>query len=122
MDVEMRYPWPNAWSSDATSNANAQDRWQSGINNNGPLVDHTLGTSAGVYMFGASGGSTNDSSFFMSPDIYLDDAYDSLSISFWYHMSGATVNALEVWVDTMGLKPLEMVLVVNNKMLKPIPG
>lgn len=70
----------------------------------GPSVDHTLGTSAGVYLFTeASGGSTGDQFIVKSPCIDMP-ASGIWGLTYWYHMHGGDMGTLEVWVSANGMR------------------
>tara|TARA_R110002096_G_scaffold74101_1_gene175537 strand:+ start:68393 stop:73288 length:4896 start_codon:yes stop_codon:yes gene_type:complete len=63
----------------------------------GPSADHTLGTSAGKYLYlEASGGCDSNHAVLLSPCIDMTTATLPL-LEFWYHMNGANMGVL--WVD-----------------------
>ncbi|MDX5346165.1 MAG: choice-of-anchor J domain-containing protein [Hymenobacteraceae bacterium] len=76
-------------------------RWQvdnstTSSSSTGPDSDHTLGTSAGKYVYTeASSGSNGDSTLLISPCINLS-SLASPSLDFWYHMYGSTMGELHV--------------------------
>jgi hypothetical protein len=106
-------PWPRGWSS--TNNASAP-RWESedatGANENssstGPFYDNTTpSTSGGMYLYlETSGGSLGDTSDMVSPPIYIDTAYNNVLLEFYYHMYGAAMGDLKLYVDTNGVSDL----------------
>jgi hypothetical protein len=106
-------PWPRGWSS--TNNA-AAPRWESedatGGNENstatGPFYDNTTpSTAGGMYMYlETSGGVLGDTSDMVSPPIYIDSAYNNVLLEFYYHMYGADMGNLKLYVDTNGVSDL----------------
>jgi len=106
-------PWPRGWSS--TNNASAP-RWESedatGANENstatGPFYDNTTpSTAGGMYMYlETSGGALGDTSDMVSPPIYIDSAFNNVLLEFYYHMYGATMGDLKIYVDTNGVSDL----------------
>jgi hypothetical protein len=68
----------------------------------GPIVDHTLGTAAGkyVYAYGVTGAS-GDSTILTSPCINLS-GIDTARLNFWFHMYGASITQLEVQARVNG--------------------
>ncbi|MBT7142286.1 MAG: hypothetical protein HN894_03025, partial [Bacteroidetes bacterium] len=59
----------------------------------GPNIDHTTGSTSGIYVYmETSSGTTGDSAFFMPPCASIA----SKQLSFWYHMYGATMGTLGV--------------------------
>jgi hypothetical protein len=81
-------------------------KWESGSSTTstatGPSVDHTLGTSAGTFMYleTSSPSSTGDTDTLYSAPISVGATIDTVELDFWYHMYGADINALEVYLDT----------------------
>lgn len=67
----------------------------------GPDVDHTFGTAAGRYIYLETSGGANTTNFFISPVFDISNLTSS-SLSFWYHMFGATMGTLEVETSTDG--------------------
>ena len=66
----------------------------------GPDFDHTLGTNAGVYVFlETSGGVLGNRDTLTSPVISVGATQTSLTYTYWYHMAGATMGRMEVWVE-----------------------
>lgn len=62
----------------------------------GPSSDHTLGTSAGKYLYlEASGGCDSNLATLLSPCIDLTSATSPI-FEFWYHMNGANMGVLSV--------------------------
>ncbi|MBN2729297.1 MAG: right-handed parallel beta-helix repeat-containing protein [Bacteroidales bacterium] len=62
----------------------------------GPLVDHTLGNSNGIYLFTeATSGSSGDTAYVYSPCIDIN-ALSNPTLSFYYHMYGSTMGELHV--------------------------
>ncbi|PLW93809.1 MAG: hypothetical protein C0592_04955 [Marinilabiliales bacterium] len=76
-------------------------RWQvnsggTSSSSTGPLVDHTLGTSSGIYMYTeASSGIQGDTANLYSPCLDLTSLNNPV-LSFWYHMYGSTIDSLQV--------------------------
>ncbi len=66
--------------------------------NTGPSVDHTLGTSAGKYLFteASNPAAQGDIANLVSPCIDLSNANAGARLKFWYHMYGADITALRV--------------------------
>jgi parallel beta-helix repeat protein len=105
-------PWPNAWSS---TNSTSNPRWESedasGSNENssntGPFYDNTTpSTVGGMYMYLETSGGAGDSAEFVSPPIYIDTNMTNVLLEFYYHMYGATMGDLKVFVDTNGVSNL----------------
>ncbi len=63
----------------------------------GPTIDHTLGSSAGIYVYteASSPSALGDTAWLMSPFVSLLSSA-SPSLSFWYHIYGTSVNKLIV--------------------------
>ena len=63
----------------------------------GPAVDHTLGTTTGIYMYteASSPAAVGDSALLVSPNINLT-TYTSPALSFWYHMCGTSMGNLYI--------------------------
>lgn len=64
----------------------------------GPKVDHTLGTSQGHYMFIETSGSnrkSGDTAWLVSD---YQDPTSATCLSFWYHMYGAGIGTLNVYI------------------------
>lgn len=68
----------------------------------GPDIDHTLSTSAGMYMYTETSGCNNVTSELVS-EIFDFSALTNPKIKFWYHMYGATMGTMHLDVDTTGL-------------------
>ena len=105
-------PFPNAWSS---TNGTSNPRWESedatGANENssatGPFYDNTTpSTTGGMYMYLETSGGAGDSADFVSPPIYIDTNMTNVLFEFYYHMYGATMGDLKVFVDTNGVSNL----------------
>ncbi len=105
-------PFPNAWSS---TNGTSNPRWESedasGANENssatGPFFDNTTpSTVGGMYMYLETSGGAGDSAEFVSPPIYIDTNMTNVLLEFYYHMYGATMGDLKVFVDTNGVSNL----------------
>src|SRR3989338_1220189 len=61
----------------------------------GPLIDHTLGTGAGKYIYVETSGCNNQSAELVSP--YMDfTGLTAPQMSFWYHAYGATMGTMHV--------------------------
>lgn len=66
----------------------------------GPLVDHTLGTASGIYLFTeATSAGTGSETHLVSPVINLTNVTNA-ELKFWYHMYGAGISALNVDIYT----------------------
>lgn len=61
----------------------------------GPIVDHTLGTAEGHYLYTESSGCNNVSAELLSPVLTVAGS-TAPGIRFWYHMYGATMGTLHV--------------------------
>ena len=70
--------------------------------NTGPSADHTKGTSAGTYVYIETSfpSSSGDKAQMRSP--LLDPSDSCCSLTFWYHMFGATIGSLSVYLETGG--------------------
>lgn len=70
----------------------------------GPDVDHTLGTAAGIYIYlETSGGSTGARDTLSSPSIAVGASQNFLTLEYWYHMAGASMGQMQVWVESAGV-------------------
>ena len=70
----------------------------------GPLVDHTLGTSNGKYIYTeASNGTYQDEAILISPCIDVHPGSVNPELSFYYHMYGGAINQLHVDVNEGGI-------------------
>lgn len=88
----------NGWSGDPTSGFSWQvDKGGTPTyTTTGPLVDHTLGNSNGIYLFTeSSSGSASDTAYVYSPCIDIN-ALSNPTLSFYYHMYGSTMGELHV--------------------------
>ncbi|XP_073232940.1 MAM domain-containing glycosylphosphatidylinositol anchor protein 2-like [Porites lutea] len=94
----------------------------------GPSVDHTTGSSSGWYIFIETSWprKPNDTAKLISANVPGSSAGGGKCLSFWYHMYGAHINALRVYVrsgskdtllwsktGTRGDKWLQATLTVN---------
>jgi hypothetical protein len=68
----------------------------------GPVVDHTLGTASGSYLYtevsGNGTGYPNMTALLESPCLDLTGSTDA-TLTFWYHMFGATIGTLDAEAD-----------------------
>ena len=88
--------WRNESSSSFDDNDWRTDRDGTPSAGTGPNVDHTLGSSAGKYLFTeASGGCTEREALLITPCIDLS-GMGAPFLSFWYHMDGAAMGDLYV--------------------------
>lgn len=93
--------WNNVRSADPDWTA---DNGGTGSTGTGPDVDHTLGTAAGKYVYlETSGGSNGQRDTLSSPAVLIDANLTSLNLDFWYHMAGATMGQLQVWIESNGV-------------------
>ena len=61
----------------------------------GPSIDHTVGTSAGMYLYlEASNGCTNQTAHLSTPCI--DIPLGTTELRFWYHLYGASIGSLHI--------------------------
>ena len=91
--------WVNAANDDIDWSVDANGTSSS---NTGPDVDHTLGTSAGQYIYiEATGPSEGDYADLLSPCIDISGLTNP-GLSFWYHMHGEDMGTLEVYVISGG--------------------
>jgi PKD repeat protein len=80
----------------------------------GPTVDHTLGTTAGKYIYlEASGNCNNQLAILTSPCMDLTGAVNP-QLTFWYHMWGTNMGSLSVDIMANG--------VWNNNVIPTISG
>ena len=92
---------PTGWTMTNTSTY----RWQvnagsTGSTATGPTVDHTMGTSAGKYVYTeASNGADGDVTYLVSPCINIS-ALTSPGMEFWYHMAGPGMGSMEVQITS----------------------
>lgn len=62
----------------------------------GPIVDHTLGTSQGTFIYTeSSNGNSGDTAIFESPVLNLKNL-SIPTLKFWYHMHGTQINKLHI--------------------------
>jgi hypothetical protein len=93
--------WDNRRSSDPDWTADNGGTTSSAT---GPDVDHTLGTSAGIYIYlETSSGSAGDRDTLSSPSIIVGPTQTNLLLEYWYHMAGATMGQMQVWVESAGI-------------------
>jgi len=69
--------------------------------NTGPDADHTLGTSAGKYLYVEASGCLNSTAALLSPPIDLSGV-SNLSVDFWYHLYGNDLGRLHADISTDG--------------------
>ncbi|XP_022097778.1 MAM and LDL-receptor class A domain-containing protein 1-like isoform X1 [Acanthaster planci] len=63
--------------------------------NTGPLVDHTLGSAYGTYLYAEASSPRQQGDFaFLISGVFDDGDY---CLEFWYHMYGSQVGSLNVW-------------------------
>lgn len=84
--------------------------------NTGPSIDHNPGTASGKYVYlESSGGCTGQVAELLTPCIDLSNSTFP-SLSFWYHMYGATMGELHVDVIAEGVWTLDvMPMISGNK-------
>ncbi|MEL6672709.1 MAG: T9SS type A sorting domain-containing protein, partial [Bacteroidota bacterium] len=97
----------NGWINSADDDSDwTIDNGGTGSSNTGPDVDHTTGSSSGKYLYiETSSGSDGDTYDLISPCIDLSGATVPV-LSFWYHMAGAHINMLEVYIVDGGTETL----------------
>ncbi|MCB9855564.1 MAG: hypothetical protein H6818_07725 [Phycisphaerales bacterium] len=66
----------------------------------GPSVDHTLGTSAGFYMFTETSQGSAGSTFILDGPCFDLATLTNPAFTFWRHMFGATMGTLSVEIST----------------------
>ncbi|MBN2745896.1 MAG: choice-of-anchor J domain-containing protein, partial [Bacteroidales bacterium] len=90
----------NGWTSQSTGNYPwTVNSGGTPSNYTGPLNDHTLGTSSGIYMFTeASSAGTGNTAMLISPTINMTSVSNA-ELKFWYHMHGAYISALYVEIE-----------------------
>ncbi|MDA9312321.1 fibronectin type III domain-containing protein, partial [Vicingaceae bacterium] len=87
-------------------NGTTRPTWMSdaggtGSTGTGPDFDHTLGNASGIYLFlETSGGSLGDRDTLTSPAISVGATQTSLTYTYWYHMAGASMGEMQVWVES----------------------
>jgi PKD repeat protein len=89
----------NGWTSSSSGNFPwTVDTAGTPSNYTGPLIDHTLGTASGKYLFteASSPAVQGDVANLMSPCISLSGNYTQVNLQFWYHMYGADITGLHV--------------------------
>lgn len=65
--------------------------------NTGPDIDHTTGTSSGIYIFTeATSGSEGDEAELISPCLAVEAGAVNTVVSFWYHMYGSGMGTLHI--------------------------
>ncbi len=90
--------WANGWTFNNTGAFNWRaDEGGTASNNTGPVVDHTLGTNVGNYMYteASSPAVAGEVTNLISPCIAIPSS-GNISMSFWYHMYGQTITGLHV--------------------------
>ena len=106
----------NGW----VMNAPSYYQWQvnaggTSSSNTGPTVDHTLGTTTGIYVYTeASSGSQGDYTTLTSPCLDLS-TMTAPGLSFWYHMYGANIDTLAVDVLDGGVWYNNIYLLVGQQ-------
>ncbi|MEL6671984.1 MAG: GEVED domain-containing protein [Bacteroidota bacterium] len=93
--------WTSTSSAGATLGWTAENDGVFNSGGTGPLDDHTPGGQVYVYTE-TSGGVQGDFYDLISPCIDISNL-PSTQIEFWYHMFGAAIGALEVWVNEDGV-------------------
>jgi hypothetical protein len=77
----------------------------------GPVADHTVGTGGKFLYLETSGGGAGDADTLLSPFMLVPASAGPLTMSFWYHMHGATMGQMEVYLDSSGtLLPLDTIV------------
>ncbi len=92
-----------------STNNTPTPHWESGSSTSssstGPTADHTTGSGTFLYLE-CSGGTTGDDDTLFSPSIFVDPAFTAIELSFWYHMFGAAMGSLEVYIESAGVNTL----------------
>jgi PKD repeat protein/photosystem II stability/assembly factor-like uncharacterized protein len=90
----------NGWTSSITGNFPwTVNNGGTPSNYTGPVVDHTLGTTQGIYLFTeASNAASGSTAELISPTIDLSNVSNA-ELKFWYHMYGAGISALNVDIN-----------------------
>jgi hypothetical protein len=89
--------YPNGWVDGGASRGWETEDGTTGSSSTGPNVDHTLGTSSGLYLY-TEASSASDFSI-ITPCIDLG-TLSCPQLKFWYHMYGAGITSLNVDVST----------------------
>ncbi len=103
--------FPDGWTSTTTSNPRWETEDSQGSNENslstGPFYDNTnFGTPGGIYMYLETSGGAGNTAELISAPIFIDPAYTAVSLDFAYHMYGATMGTLNVYVEESGARTL----------------
>ncbi|MFQ5584048.1 MAG: choice-of-anchor D domain-containing protein, partial [Calditrichia bacterium] len=98
--------WLNAGDDDFNWDADNNGTLTGGT---GPNVDHTLGTSSGMYMYTESSAPNNPNkvAHLVTPPLDLS-ALTTPMLKFWYHMYGATMGELHIDVFSGGFWNLDV--------------
>ena len=96
-------PFINGWTNNPTG-PNWQINTQTGSFATGPVADHTIGAGGKFIYLETSTGNGQDE--LTSPSIYIDTNQHVVEFSFWYHKHGATMNNLEVYIETNNVQTL----------------
>jgi hypothetical protein len=75
----------------------------------GPLFDHTLGTSEGLYAYidSSQNRKINDTAVLIS-QLMPDTGVNGMCIEFFYHMYGKGIGTLTVYLQREGVQPIAM--------------
>ena len=93
--------WSNVNSADPDWTA---DNGGTGSTATGPDFDHTLGNATGIYVYlETSGGALGNRDTLSSPTMLVGATQDTLILEYWYHMAGATMGQMQVWVESAGI-------------------
>ncbi|MDB9775224.1 GEVED domain-containing protein [Vicingaceae bacterium] len=92
----------NGWTRTAATNPRFQSGSSTGSSGTGPAADHTIGAGGTFVYLETSGSTQGNSDTLVSPQIFLGPNDTTVYLEYWYHMYGASMGALEVFVDTNG--------------------
>ena len=111
-------PFINGWTNNPVG-----PRWQidtrTGSFATGPVADHTIGTGGKFFYLETSTGAGQDE--LTAPGIYIDTNQNVVELSFWYHKHGATMNDLEVYIDTNNVQTLVTTIVGQTHLVQTDP-
>ncbi|MFO8055348.1 MAG: BNR-repeat neuraminidase N-terminal domain-containing protein, partial [Bacteroidales bacterium] len=107
--------FPNSWTSDNQSFPWTVSQGSTSSTNTGPNADHTLGNSAGKYIYTeASGYSANAVSSLTSGCIDMS-AQTNKILEFWYHMYGTNIGSLHLDIYSNGSWQNDVVSLIGEQ-------
>jgi len=91
------------WYTQGTPTPNWQVNSTTGSFATGPIEDHTIGVGGTFVYLETSGGTTGNTDTLWSAPIYFAPNQNAVTLEYWYHMHGAAMGTLEVYVLANGV-------------------